>query len=46
MDYPLMIESSAAAVGTLTVRSPYGGRKLAEAATGDTRDLASNDVIL
>jgi acyl-CoA reductase-like NAD-dependent aldehyde dehydrogenase len=36
MDYPLMIESSAAAVGTLTVRSPYDGRILAEAATGSS----------
>ncbi len=27
-----MIESSAAAVGTLTVRSPYDGRKQAEVA--------------
>jgi hypothetical protein len=34
MDYPLMIESGAAAVGTLTVRSPYDGRKLADAASG------------
>ena len=36
MDYPLMIESSAAAVGTLAVRSPYDGRMLAEAATGSS----------
>ncbi len=36
MDYPLMIESNAAAVGTLTVRSPYDGRILAEAATGSS----------
>ncbi len=36
MDYPLMIESSAAAVGTLTVSSPYDGRILAEAATGSS----------
>ena len=36
MDYPLMIESSTAAVGTLTVRSPYDGRILAEAATGSS----------
>jgi len=34
MDYPLMIESSAATAGTLTVRSPYDGRKLGTAATG------------
>ena len=34
MHYPLMIESSAAAAGTLTVRSPYDGRKLGTAATG------------
>jgi len=36
MDYPLMIESNAAAVGTLTVRSPYDGRILAETATGSS----------
>ncbi len=35
MKYPLMVESNAAAVGTLTVRSPYDGRKLAEVATGN-----------
>ena len=34
MDYPLMIESNAAAAGTLQVRSPYDGRKLGAAATG------------
>ena len=34
MDYPLMIESSAAAAGTLQVRSPYDGRNLGTAATG------------
>ncbi len=36
MNYPLMIESSAAAVGSLAVRSPYDGRILADVAAGSS----------